>query len=163
MTIPDLIERLEKAEGPSRGLDGRIAWALGWRFNGFIWDGDPIGGPDTVEDFEEWEHIGGSWHQPGDRFINIDETWDAAANLRWPEPPEWTASIDAAVKLCELTLPGWVIDFISQDFMSAPEGYRGIGWTVELINQVRLQGQAPKPAIALCIAILRALQAKEGE
>lgn len=124
MTIPELIEKLEKATGPDRELDADIAITL---------------------------------------KLIAEREWWSVNYLSGDMIPAYTASIDAAVQLCERVLPGWVIDFISQDFMSVPEGYRGIGWTVEIINQVRVQGQSSKPSIALCIAILRALQPKEGE
>lgn len=102
--LKSLLERVEKAERPSRELDGRIAWALGWRFNGGVT-------PDH-EDFKDWPDIAGHWHKPGDRFASIlnkveyrSET-EGFPSGRWDDPPAWTASIDAAVSLIKKQL-GW--------------------------------------------------------
>ncbi len=124
MTLPDLIERLTKAEGPSRELDWRIA-----------------------EQFnipEEWRVLP-MWppFMKGSKF-------DKAI-------PSFTASIDAAIAFKDSVLPETAIDHIGTDAVSSPNGYKTIGWTVELINGKRFQGQHQLLAIALVIAVLRAL------
>lgn len=83
----------------------------------------------------------------------------------WPtESKEWhlfnaalRGSIDAAVALVERVLPGWVFDLIGQEYVTAPNGYKPFGWTVELVNGKRVQGQSALLPVAILIATLRAL------
>lgn len=88
-TLEDLAARCESATGPDRGLDGRIAYALGWRFNGLD---DGVDDPD----FDEWNNIGGHWAQPGGDFCPV---WSAFNSEDYPDPPDYTASLDAAMTL----------------------------------------------------------------
>lgn len=116
----DLIERLEKASGPDRELDWRIA-----------------------EKFD------------------IPERWPTSA--LWPpfmpkskydkSIPSFTASIDAAVALVERVLPGW-------------------NWWLGGIGRAAVDRKDPhsrfeainaSPAIALCLALLRAKEARAEE
>lgn len=66
-------------------------------------------------------------------------------------PPHLTASLDATVALCERVLPGydWTVD------KSGGRGFAGVG---QSFNE-----EAATPAIALIIAILTALEARDGE
>jgi hypothetical protein len=171
MTITDLIERLEHATGPDRGLDGRIAWALGWRFNGFIWDGDPVGGPDTVEDFNEWDQVGGCWIKPGDdKFygdssLSKHEMREGEMDDRWANPPCWTASVDASLDLLRDILPGWHVENLCE-WEATVLRDRG-EWMCDLVStqkprEPRLHvkcAHAVNPAIALTVAILKAKDA----
>lgn len=125
MTIPDLIERLEKATGPDRELDEMISATL----------------------FSEHE------------FMQLKDAPEGVGCMmyRWPDGQQVsvlraTSSIDAAVKLCELKLPEhtWGINPTAANVY---DGDPHQGFAV-------YHKTAP---IALCIAILRALQAKEGE
>ena len=63
--------------------------------------------------------------------------------------PSFTESLDAAVALCERVLPGyeWTVD------KSGGRGFAGVG---QSFNE-----EAATPAIALLIAILTALEARE--
>jgi len=161
--MKDLIERLEKLTEPSRGMDGRIAWALGWRFNGFIWDGDPEGGPDTEADFDDWPNIGGSWKKPGDdkffgdNSLGKQELREGEAEGRWDHPPEWTGSIDAAAALVASLLPEWTAwEIKSRRAMTHFVAEVEISRLDDNNQEVYANGSSSTPAIALCIAILRA-------
>jgi hypothetical protein len=187
--ISELIERLEKADEPHRGLDGRIAWAIGWRFNGFIWEGDPVGGPDTVEDFDVWYEVGGSWKKPwddkffGDDSLSKKEQALGEIDERWENPPRLTGSIDAAVGLLATALPGWAWSMgtccvtddarVWPDFNSTVNGDRlrrefpelltpNRDWhkdRMEWIDFTDVALNPPgRPAIALCISILIAVE-----
>lgn len=160
MTLQDLLVKVEAAESGGRELDGRIAWAFGWRFNGGVT-------PDDA-DFKDWPDIAGHWHKPGDRFADIlnkaeyrSET-EGFPSGRWDDPPEWTKSLDAAVALVEAKLPDAGLSFgngghgctvlnekwyASVRFGSGPDD-------VELV-------QAKTLPLALIAALLRALISQE--
>lgn len=142
----ELIERLEKADGPSRGLDGRIAWALGWRFNGVDINDD---------DFDEWDTIGGHWHKPGEDFCPVNRSFDERL---WPNPPEYTASVDAAIELADRVLPDRPIA-ITDNHSGMRVGIVGPKSGGYLIFTDSTFGVHPDRAIALCIAILKAKEA----
>jgi hypothetical protein len=122
----DLIERLEKAEGPDRALGDEVLFACGWGCEeaGF--------GPDTYL----------VWSTP-----------DESDTFRDGDQPNPTSSIDAALTL-------------------VPEGHdwlvsMGVGEpalaAVALATSVRnSEAEAPSPAIALCIAALKAREAVSG-
>lgn len=122
MTIPELIEKLEKATAPDRELDADIAITL--------------------------------------KMIAEREWW-SVNYLSGDMIPAYTASIDAAVHLCERVLPGWR----NSSIKSGDNEFAAYIWadsnpwppeaSVERVKSSR--------AIALCIAIFRALQPKEGE
>ncbi|WP_392352973.1 hypothetical protein V8F63_09495 [Brevundimonas sp. LF-1] len=128
-----LIARLEAAEVGSRELGHDVLLALGWHR-------EQIGnfyGP-----LYQWSSPDFSPH-----LISGDED-------KLPNP---VLSLDAALALVERVLPGWRIGLNSD-----PD--RGPLWAA----QVKRRGEtwrpigelAPTPALALCIAILRA---KQGE
>lgn len=80
-TLADLLERVEKASGPDRGLDEALANAFGW-------------------DFQTKSEGGRVWTE-----------WKRPEGFRLPlgtlaDPPFFTASIDAALALVERVLPG---------------------------------------------------------
>ena len=143
----DILARLRAAAGPDRGLDGRIAYSLGWRFNGLL---------RGIEDpkFDKWEGFGGHWHQPGGAFCRVDQSFDGDL---WPEPPEWTASIDAALALVAEKLPGW-----RPQFRRDPSR-----WFAAICKPgpVRagcvVRGFAQTAPLAILIALFEALKAEE--
>lgn len=152
-----LLARVEAATGPDRGLDGRIAWALGWRFNGFIWKGDPAGGPGTITDFDGWPYTAGSWKKPGDPSfsgggdLSNRERHDGELSGRWTEPPLWTADLNAIVGLIERELPGW-----GWELTHPTDGGYG---SVRIWNRgvtTTLFAKGATDALALCAAFLRA-------
>lgn len=106
------------------------------------------------------------WAKPEPPYLAPHCVGDQPIYWHAPEPyykrpaPELTASLDAVVALCERVLPGWTIASIGQD-----DGKR---WHAELrqghrtsYSTVSLAG-APTPAIALLIAILTALEARDA-
>lgn len=73
---------------------------------------------------------------------------------------DFTSSLDAAIALVERMLPGWLIASLGQDdgkkwHAELRQGYRTSYSTVALAG-------APTPAIALLIATLKALEARDG-
>lgn len=93
-----LIERLERATAPDRGLDALLAVVAGWE-----WHGDG-----AVEEYPRWA---GHWVEPGDpmngtfgkRGRGLCDC-DTASGV---EPPTYTGSIDAALAFIQHTLPDW--------------------------------------------------------
>ena len=154
MNITDLIERLEKAEGSDREIDCYL-WVM-------------AKGGDArmhyISDKNEfvWERgIDGMWIRAVERFKTVQR---------------FTLSLDAAIELAEKALPGWgwrvatcaVSDdaWVFPDFNSPVHGERlkrefreDIDWAD--LTDVDLR-PAGRPAIALCIAILKAKQ-QSGE
>jgi hypothetical protein len=132
--LSSLIERLEKATGPSRDLDVEIMNAL-----------DP-------RSSDEKRLFGGKLYQA---------SWGAVGQLcdhirYFVEAPFPTSSIDAAVSLAERVSPNWQINLsIFHDTLAeASFGNR---------EAPHARSKAPKPALAICLATLRALQSKGGE
>ena len=114
--MQELIERLEKAEGPSIDID--------WHIYRFL----------TPKDEQSWVR-----------------------------PPAYTSSIDDALTL----LPaGCVLETLSQG-TDEPSTWRVILWHLkQLIGknpQTRHRAKHRTPAIAICIAALRARMQKESE
>lgn len=76
--------------------------------------------------------------------------------------PEYTASLDASIALCELMLPGW-----AKGFDDGPETH--LAFVDPHDHELRITGArytatAKSPAIALLISMFRALaQSKAGE
>jgi len=128
----DLIARLEALTGPDMEVD----WDIGLN----------VGGMKSVRTFG----MAGNWF---DRCV--DET-SLSVSM-----PDYTASIDAAVALCERVLPGWRWG-ITQGTEDDDE-VQGNVWpeTTPFTAYLDSYGYHANPAIALLIAILKALDAKE--
>lgn len=132
-----LIERLEKAEAGSRELDCWIGYHADL----------------LVDDM--------SWREKIDKF-GIEHALNAAtsySNVWRTQLPHYSTSIDAAVALVERLLPGWTIASIGQDdgkrwHAELRKGYRTSYSTVALAG-------SPTPALALCLAALKALEARD--
>lgn len=125
-TLPSLIERLEKAEGPDRELDEDIAKATGW------W----------------WDHVEALW---------IDET----GNEIQDECPEFTASLDVAVGLVP---EGWNWQLYGRDVLAQTNHPLGVGrpyCILSLPGTREAGGRGVTPAIAVCIASLKAHQSEK--
>ena len=69
--------------------------------------------------------------------------------------PRWTTSLDAIVALIERKLPGWWVQYLGQTQK---------GWATRIEQQGTSLGLfcSPTPALALCIALLSALQLQGG-
>ncbi|NOV17870.1 hypothetical protein E5S70_17605 [Ensifer adhaerens] len=159
MSIDELIERLENAEGPNRWLDAKIdaAFRIGtkkMRGQGYEW---------AWKNFPTWAHhkqqrgMCGVQHANGDLGL----VWDSM---------EFTSSIDAALLLLQTAFPGWGGLF---SFGSGENIHRADIWSERRGTQSSedeegnplvgedADGEHASPAIALCIAILKAKQAQE--
>jgi hypothetical protein len=152
MTIRELAERLEKASGPDRVLDGDLALAFGLPqefFNQFAADIDGI--PFKTTGFD---NVDGPdcYHAP---------IWGGGGR-RW-EAPTYTSSIDAAVALIEKALPEWQGDLdICRPMTNGLYGARLFGpadqWQI-----VNFAGEAKTPAVALCLVLVKAILAARSK
>lgn len=126
-----LIERLDRAEGPSRELDADIYIALNI-------PKERAGRIDRLDGC-----VG--WHPVDAPYVSAIEV------------PPYTSSIDAAVALAERVLPGCQINVTK---FTANISRASLG------NQWLAAENHKTPPLALCLAILRALQSaarKGGE
>lgn len=147
MTLDSIIERLEKAEGGDRELDTDIANLLTPR-------------------------------APEEKRIQEGGLVSTKWGMFRLEAPTFTSSVDEAIALAEKVLPGWawkvgtccVSDdaWVTPDFNSPIHGERlkrefpdlkaGSVFDTGVDIDLRPSG---RPAIALCIAVLTALKAKQ--
>lgn len=146
-----LIERLEAAEAGSRELDAAIAIeVLGWNL---------------------WRSKHGHWHvngPKGERFEHgepNDWFYDPRTGEKFPEPlppidwvdraevGDFTSSLDASLALAERVLPGCRV-MVERD-------HDGSGWACVRPREdgPAITSEATAPALALCIAILKAKEA----
>lgn len=144
-----LLGRVEQAEGADRGIDGRIALHLeGWAFH---FDTDYR---------DDWPDIGGHWLPPNcwrqerNRF-----ECQCKSDTFFDEPDEYTASLDAALGLCERVLPAWCIATIGQQddkswWVEMREGAR-TSYNRVADSDARIRFKTP--ALALLAAMLKAL------
>ncbi len=136
-TITSLIEKLEGAEGPSIVLDAEICWTLER--------------PRAIQAF--WR---GAMGKPGplpDEFSRLPRGL-GMASLEVGSP-NYTASLDAALALAERLYPLWSWSIGK----NAHQGY-WLAYALALGDDGAVfqpgSGQSRGPALALCIAILRA-------
>lgn len=145
----ELITRLEAATGPDREIDLDIAVGLKIAPGG-----------------EKWERRNGRYDQGGSPHLRENRAPDPGP---WPtfSAQPYTASVDAALALLERVLPGWagMVSFGPSEMQRADVwgpvkeiGEAEDGTPVEMRDDG--DGEAPTPAIALCIAVLRALEAQ---
>lgn len=141
MTIRELIERLEKATGPDRALDAEIAVALRIA-------------PDAAS---SWFEAGfPSWRagENGQVYV-VHDTGETGA---WGYARLFTASIDAALTL--------VPEGLSYEFRCSSFGEcsQAIVWdgrkSPQVSERARVSINGVRPAIALCIAALKAREAR---
>lgn len=148
--IAKLIDQLEVATEPNRWIDAKLDAAF--RVGALKMQGDGQGYEWAWSNFPKWaahkqaRGMCGVQHDNGDLGL----VWDSM---------EFTASLDAALVLFNTSMPDWTIARISHDDRK--------DWHVELrkgfltsYSSVKLAG-AKTPAIALCLAILKAKQAQE--
>lgn len=134
----ELVERIEKVEGPDRALDVEIAVAVDWRWP------DWEEGESTVRDRVAAHGL--EWLI--DRATN-------GMNSMWRGIPAYTASIDAAMTL----VPEGAVTFL------ASQERHSLRWKWELRHGfgVRSSARAATPALALTAAALRSLAAQGVE
>jgi hypothetical protein len=137
MTLSELIKALETADGPSLHMDG-VLWCVA---NGY--------------EFIEWNTTGCVYRGGSDnRVYRADST-----TVR-----PYTASVDAAIALCERVLPGWRLGITQGDDDENSIDFQGNVWPGEqpFLLELEQYGYHKMPAIALCIAILRARLSQDG-
>lgn len=156
MSITELISELEAADGPNRWLDAKIdaLFRVGtekMRGQGYEW---------AWKNFPTWAHhkqargMCGVQHDSGDLGL----VWDSE---------QFTDSVDISLRLLGSVLPGWYVENLCQ-WEATVLRERG-EWMCDLVapqksGEGRVHSKcphAPTPAIALCIAILKAKQAQE--
>lgn len=136
MTREELIAALEKASKPSRELDGYIYMLTlpASRRKPVSWEVTPEG--------MIWAWTRNPPHAPG------TGGW-------WATPPEYTASIDAALTLVP---EGWNASIFTGCGIAEVEECMSL----DDDRKCRIeQGEARTPAIALCIAALKAQEATD--
>ncbi len=137
-SLTDLIERVEGATEGDRETDCEL-WALHHGLT-LEWQGTTlVAGEEGV--------VG--WIDPGRLARNF---YTNRAKTGPGSIPAYTASLDAALALCERVLPGlwWNVGVCSADPLT---------YSADFSDGTEEPG--PTPALALILAMLKALQAKE--
>lgn len=105
--------------------------------------------------------------------FSIPEPWRVAIGI-WPpfvpgsrydkEIPSFTTSLDAALALAERVLPDLFWDLSCHAIISGERQHHAeVFPEVATVEQPSFSGHAPTPALALCIAILKARTAVEAD
>lgn len=153
--LPALLARVEKANGPDRELDARL-WA---EFDDRNIKEVAIVGITSIGR----ELIAKSRRKPHDECV-IGGWWGDGSfyTINGDIMPKFTATIDAALGLVELCLPGWGIEITAGmgDGISVTVGHVGPN---KLYDQPEGWGDGPTIPIAVLRALLAALIAKEGK
>lgn len=134
--MSELLARLEAATDADREIDARLDHAVHRR--GLYWGRGDDFGYTPPANVDNWR----------------DERWREAASELSSTTPAYTKSLDAALSLQEFLLPGWGFVIRRDDdgcnaYLLYPDAMRvtpGGG------------DQRPNPAIAFCIAVLKAMQ-----
>lgn len=154
MEASELIERLEKATGPDREIDA-LLWA---HFD------------NRVVRIAYGEVIARKRDSLDDVRLGFVDPTPLRSNFYGWDGEAYTASIDAALALVERVLPGWKRGFRDHDevegdgvcaWLCSPD-YSVIHWSAGDVHKtdvtagMRVTGDAPTFALALCLALLRA-------
>lgn len=141
--LPALLARLEAAEGPDRDLDAALHVGLC----------KPQQYPDDLRYYRlpspNMDHM--EMCAPGTYWLKKRSGQSLQA------APHYTASLDAAIALCERAMPGWGWSVTRKGGCSwacVNEPYA----TVEIVR-----GEHTQPALAICIAIVKALIAQQAK
>lgn len=138
VVIPtELIERLEAASVGSRELDREIMVL--------------IGGAQQVSE--------AIFYGPGETVWYCGDYEDSAVDVPLPYV---TTSLDAALALAERVLPGWTWDIAGprEPITGTDDGRPSAALRLDADRPSLRIGTATTPALALCIAILRAVAAQ---
>lgn len=135
--MTDLITRLSKLDAPDREVDAEICIALQY----VTQKGATNIRRDTDEEFkDEW----------------LD--FEVDGELWTEKTPELTASVDAAIALAERVLPGWGF------FLRSDKDGHNCGMVYPVHNFVTPgTASGSTAAISMCIALLRAKEAGNGQ
>lgn len=141
--LAQLIAKLEAASEGSRELDAAMFRAIG----------APL--PDKFANL----NLELTWGPDGSAYMPVGEM-----QVRY-EPPAYTTSLDAIVALIERKLPGWTLARLGQNddktwYAELREGYL-TSYDRVASSSYRPGSRPATPALALCIAFLRALQAQQ--
>ena len=132
----DIIERLEKAEGPDRLIDVLVGYAADY----------------VVEDISLRERM----DRHGVEYML--EKVDRGFNSIWPLLPRYTASIDAAIALVERMLPGWN----NSSIRTGDNEFAAYVWKGNAPHQKEyLCEGSPSRCGAILLALFRVLDAQE--
>jgi hypothetical protein len=139
--LTELLERVEAASGADRELDVLI-WAQLAEDRDVRWDGNTL--------------LGRARKPPHDECVlGTIDPGRVARNFQVgysrPPYPSPTASLDAALALVDRVLPGWCKSAVDL----RPEPCEGYVWERGHVGNI--QGKAPTPALAVLVAMLRAL------
>lgn len=135
----ELIARLEAAEvGPD--LDASICVLLQY-------GGPNSDGATNVRTDGDWE---------GD--LLFEQGSDECCN----PIPAVTTSLDAALALAERVLPGWYFGVQANRRWEMPDDWTACIAPPKVRDGSEVEADAPSPALALCIAILRALDSQSN-
>lgn len=137
--LSDLIERVAAATGENDELDCRIVATLL---------------SDKPVTFER-SKINGAWCAYVEDFKGRPRLWDCPSPIR--QNRAVTASVDAALALVERVMPGWCKSVVDL----RPELCEGYVWERGHVGNI--QGKAPTPALAIVLAMLRALEATRSD
>jgi hypothetical protein len=144
--LAGLLADVEKASGPDAGIDGRIALGIeGWAFH--------FGG----EYDERWSDMAGHWLPP-EGWLHEGSPFECRckSDIAFDVPPDYTASLDAALALCERVCADRELHPHAVDLLNeALEEMLVRGWWPN-------QPQAPQIARYLIAALLRALVAQDA-
>jgi len=133
-----LIERLEQATGPDTLLDDDLHWH-----------------------FSDWRNLGGYWRE--------HKVTGEQQCFTYVRAPAYTADLNAALALVEEKLPGWMVAVAGPWTWAAHTERAGHPiWCAEIVRCTEesgvgyrevndLEHKAPTPALAVLIALLKAL------
>jgi hypothetical protein len=143
-TIDELTSELEKAEGPSRWLDGLIAVEIGFMVPHF--DIDP-----SSAKFRYWDQCGGHWVPVNRAKYGADwRKCGCQTDDHFCEPFAYTRSIDAALTLVpengSWTVSGW----------QGVDGKHHARARLDDHEDQLETRMVATPAIAICIAAMKA-------
>ncbi len=134
----DLIAKLEALDGPSREVDALIATTIG----GFV--------------YEKRGRDQKAWYYPSDGGWRRQLYSSFADKL-----PAYTASLDAASAIVERVLPGWSWEARRSGFGNGQASVWNPMEQPRPGTTIRADHKS-SPAIALLIAALKALEARDG-
>lgn len=138
MTLSDIVACLEEAKGPNYAIEVEIFKFVHPEYAGYV------------------QGRGGLIHPQDGEDVRVQ------SNVR---APNYTASVDASLHLLKAVLPGWYVENLCQ-WESTILRERG-EWMCDLVapqkpGKGRVHSKcphAPNAAIALCIALLKAIDA----
>lgn len=149
MNIPEVITLLEKASGPDRWLDAKIdavirVGTIKMNKGGYEWAWD---------NFPRWAH-----HSQARGMCGAVAFDNGDLGMVWDSLP-FTESVDAALAVLDRALPGWFWRCGATTLF--PNGWAHVsrydGSNCNFRDEAACaDGKASTPAIALCIAVLKA-------